>query len=29
VAIRFEPKYAIPVIIALFHDILITGGGTR
>jgi SecD/SecF fusion protein len=26
VAIRFEPKYAIPVIIALFHDILITGG---
>jgi SecD/SecF fusion protein len=26
VAIRFEPKYAIPVIIALFHDILITAG---
>ena len=26
VAIRFEAKYAIPVIIALFHDILITGG---
>ena len=26
VAIRFEPKYAIPVIIALLHDILITGG---
>jgi SecD/SecF fusion protein len=25
-AIRFEPKYAIPVIIALLHDILITGG---
>jgi SecD/SecF fusion protein len=25
-AIRFEPKYAIPVIIALFHDILITAG---
>ncbi len=25
-AIRFEPKYAIPVIIALIHDILITGG---
>ncbi len=25
-AIRFEAKYAIPVIIALFHDILITGG---
>jgi SecD/SecF fusion protein len=26
VAIRFEPKYAIPVIIALVHDILITAG---
>jgi SecD/SecF fusion protein len=26
VAIRFQPKYAIPVLIALFHDILITGG---
>ena len=26
VAFRFEPKYAIPVLIALFHDILITGG---
>src|SRR3954447_21575233 len=26
VAIRFEAKYAIPVIIALLHDILITGG---
>jgi SecD/SecF fusion protein len=26
VAIRFEPKYAVPVIIALFHDILITAG---
>ncbi len=26
VAFRFEPKYAVPVIIALFHDILITGG---
>ena len=26
VALRFEAKYAIPVIIALFHDILITGG---
>jgi SecD/SecF fusion protein len=25
-AIRFEAKYAIPVIIALIHDILITGG---
>ena len=26
VAIRFEAKYAIPVLIALVHDILITGG---
>ncbi len=26
VAIRFEPKYAIPVLIALVHDILITAG---
>ena len=26
VAIRFEPKYAIPVLIALIHDILITVG---
>jgi SecD/SecF fusion protein len=26
VAIRFQPKYAVPVLIALFHDILITGG---
>ncbi|HEU4980950.1 MAG TPA: protein translocase subunit SecF, partial [Solirubrobacterales bacterium] len=26
VAFRFEPKYAVPVIIALVHDILITGG---
>jgi SecD/SecF fusion protein len=26
VAIRFAPKYAVPVIIALFHDILITAG---
>jgi SecD/SecF fusion protein len=26
VAFRFEPKYAVPVIIAVFHDILITGG---
>ncbi len=25
-AIRFEAKYAIPVLIALTHDILITGG---
>jgi SecD/SecF fusion protein len=26
VAFRFEPKYAVPVLIALAHDILITGG---
>ena len=26
VAFRFEPKYAVPVLIALFHDILITAG---
>jgi SecD/SecF fusion protein len=26
VAFRFEPKYAVPVIIALMHDVLITGG---
>jgi SecD/SecF fusion protein len=26
VAFRFEPKYAVPVIIALVHDILIAGG---
>jgi SecD/SecF fusion protein len=26
VALRFEPKYAVPVIIAVIHDILITGG---
>jgi SecD/SecF fusion protein len=26
VAIRFEAKYAIPVIIAILHDLLITGG---
>ncbi|MEO8091328.1 MAG: protein translocase subunit SecD [bacterium] len=26
VAIRFEGKYAVPVLIALVHDILITGG---
>jgi SecD/SecF fusion protein len=26
VAWRFEAKYAIPVLIAMFHDILITGG---
>ena len=26
VAIRFEAKYAVPVLIALIHDVLITGG---
>jgi len=26
VALRFEAKYAVPVLIALIHDILITGG---
>jgi SecD/SecF fusion protein len=26
IAFRFEPKYAVPVIIAVIHDILITGG---
>ncbi|HWC49172.1 MAG TPA: protein translocase subunit SecD [Solirubrobacterales bacterium] len=26
VALRFDPKYAVPVLIAIFHDILITGG---
>jgi SecD/SecF fusion protein len=26
VAFRFEPKFAIPVVIALFHDLLITAG---
>ena len=26
VAFRFEPKYAVPVIIALLHDVLIAGG---
>ena len=26
VAFRFEPKFAIPVMIALFHDLLITAG---
>jgi SecD/SecF fusion protein len=26
VALRFEAKYAVPVLIALLHDILITGG---
>jgi SecD/SecF fusion protein len=26
IAFRFEPKYAVPVIIALLHDVLIAGG---
>lgn len=26
IALRFQPKFAIPVIIAIIHDILITGG---
>jgi SecD/SecF fusion protein len=26
VAFRFEPKFAVPVMIALFHDLLITAG---
>jgi SecD/SecF fusion protein len=26
VALRFDPKYAVPVLIAIFHDILITAG---
>jgi SecD/SecF fusion protein len=26
VAFRFDPKFAVPVLIAIFHDILITGG---
>jgi SecD/SecF fusion protein len=26
IALRFEPKFAVPVLIALFHDILITAG---
>jgi SecD/SecF fusion protein len=26
VAFRFEPKYAVPVMIAVVHDVLITGG---
>jgi SecD/SecF fusion protein len=26
VALRFEPKFAVPVLIAIFHDILITIG---
>ncbi len=26
IALRFDPKFALPVLIALFHDILITAG---
>jgi SecD/SecF fusion protein len=26
IALRFEPKYAVPVLIALMHDLLITSG---
>jgi SecD/SecF fusion protein len=26
VALRFDPKFAVPVLIAILHDILITGG---
>ena len=26
IALRFEPKFAVPVLIAIFHDILITAG---
>jgi SecD/SecF fusion protein len=26
ISLRFEPKYAVPVLIALMHDILITAG---
>ena len=26
IAIRYEPKYAVPIVIALIHDILIAGG---
>jgi SecD/SecF fusion protein len=26
IAFRFDPKFAVPVLIAIFHDILITGG---
>ena len=29
VAVRFEAKYAVPVLIALVHDILITAASTR
>ncbi|MEX2253343.1 MAG: protein translocase subunit SecD [Thermoleophilaceae bacterium] len=26
IAIRFEPKFAVPILIAVAHDVLITGG---
>ena len=26
IALRFDPKFAVPVLIAIFHDILITAG---
>jgi SecD/SecF fusion protein len=26
IALRFDPKFAVPVLIALFHDVLITAG---
>jgi SecD/SecF fusion protein len=26
IALRFEPKFAVPVLIAIFHDVLITAG---
>ncbi len=26
VALRFDPKFAVPVLVAIFHDILITAG---
>src|SRR4029079_7554168 len=26
IALRFEPKFAVPVLIAIFHDILIPAG---
>jgi SecD/SecF fusion protein len=26
VALRFDPKFAVPVLIAIFHDVLITAG---
>ena len=29
VALRFDPKFAVPVLIAIFHDILITAASTR